>query len=36
LRMQPPGAGEHTEAILTALGYSPERIAELREANAIR
>ena len=22
LRMQPPGAGEHTDAILTALGYS--------------
>ncbi len=35
LRMQPPGAGEHTDAILTALGYSPERIAELRRANAI-
>src|SRR5262249_54575342 len=30
LRMQPPAAGEHTEAILAALGYSAERIAQLR------
>jgi crotonobetainyl-CoA:carnitine CoA-transferase CaiB-like acyl-CoA transferase len=36
LRMQPPRAGEHTDAILIALGYSAERIAELREANAIK
>jgi crotonobetainyl-CoA:carnitine CoA-transferase CaiB-like acyl-CoA transferase len=35
LRMQPPGAGEHTDAILSALGYSPERIAELRRSSAI-
>jgi crotonobetainyl-CoA:carnitine CoA-transferase CaiB-like acyl-CoA transferase len=35
LRMQPPAAGEHTDAILTALGYSAERIAELRRDNAI-
>jgi len=26
LRMQPPAAGEHTDAILQALGYSAERI----------
>ena len=35
LRMQPPRAGEHTDAILIALGYSTERIAELRQAGAI-
>jgi crotonobetainyl-CoA:carnitine CoA-transferase CaiB-like acyl-CoA transferase len=35
LRMQPPAAGEHTEAILRAVGYSPERIAELRASKAI-
>ena len=35
LRMQPPAAGEHTDAILTALGYSAERIAALRAAKAI-
>ena len=31
LRMQPPAAGEHTDAILAALGYSAERMAELRQ-----
>lgn len=35
LRMQPPAAGEHTDAILEALGYPAERIAELRKVNAI-
>jgi crotonobetainyl-CoA:carnitine CoA-transferase CaiB-like acyl-CoA transferase len=35
LRMQPPRSGEHTDAILIALGYSAERIAELRQAGAI-
>jgi len=35
LRMQPPGAGEHTDAILSALGYSAERIATLRNVNSI-
>ena len=35
LRMQPPGAGEHTDGILATLGYSPERIAKLRQTNAI-
>jgi crotonobetainyl-CoA:carnitine CoA-transferase CaiB-like acyl-CoA transferase len=35
LRMQPPAAGEHTDAILAALGYSVERIAELRAIKAI-
>ena len=35
LRMQPPAAGEHTEAILQALGYSAERIAQLRDSKAI-
>jgi crotonobetainyl-CoA:carnitine CoA-transferase CaiB-like acyl-CoA transferase len=30
-----PALGEHTEAILAELGYSPERIADLRAENAI-
>jgi crotonobetainyl-CoA:carnitine CoA-transferase CaiB-like acyl-CoA transferase len=36
LRLQPPGAGEHTDAILGGLGYSPDRIAALRGSGAIR
>jgi crotonobetainyl-CoA:carnitine CoA-transferase CaiB-like acyl-CoA transferase len=36
LRLQPPEAGEHTDAILAGLGYSPERIAALRAAGAVR
>jgi crotonobetainyl-CoA:carnitine CoA-transferase CaiB-like acyl-CoA transferase/ABC-type polysaccharide/polyol phosphate transport system ATPase subunit len=35
LRMQPPSAGEHTDAILAALGYSPDRIERLRSTKAI-
>src|SRR5581483_4689350 len=35
LRMQPPAAGEHTDAILHALGYSDERIDALRRVEAI-
>jgi crotonobetainyl-CoA:carnitine CoA-transferase CaiB-like acyl-CoA transferase len=35
LRMQPPAAGEHTDAILAALGYPAERVAQLRAAKAI-
>jgi crotonobetainyl-CoA:carnitine CoA-transferase CaiB-like acyl-CoA transferase len=35
-RMDPvPALGAHTDAILTALGYSPERIGELRTAEAL-
>lgn len=30
-----PVLGQHTEAILTELGYTPERIAELRERRVI-
>lgn len=30
-----PALGEHTDAILSELGYSPERVASLREAGAI-
>jgi len=30
-----PVLGQHTEAILTELGYAPERIAELRERRVI-
>ena len=36
LRMQPPMAGEHTDSVLSALGYSAEKIAELRAAKSIR
>ena len=36
LRLQPPEAGEHTDAILGGLGYSPDRIAALRESGAVR
>ncbi|HXA70643.1 MAG TPA: CaiB/BaiF CoA-transferase family protein [Stellaceae bacterium] len=32
---RPPTLGEHTDAVLTELGYSRERIAELREKRAI-
>jgi crotonobetainyl-CoA:carnitine CoA-transferase CaiB-like acyl-CoA transferase len=36
LRLQPPAVGEHTDAILGGLGYSPDQIAALRAAGAIR
>ena len=36
LRMQPPAAGEHTEDVLRALGYTDERIASLRAGGAVR
>jgi crotonobetainyl-CoA:carnitine CoA-transferase CaiB-like acyl-CoA transferase len=36
LRLQPPGVGEHTDAVLAGLGYSPDRIAALRASGAIR
>jgi len=32
---RPPVLGEHTNALLAELGYSRERIAELREKRAI-
>jgi crotonobetainyl-CoA:carnitine CoA-transferase CaiB-like acyl-CoA transferase len=32
---RPPVLGEHTEAVLAELGYSRERIAELKERRAI-
>ena len=32
---RPPTLGEHTEAVLAELGYSRERIAELKEKRAI-
>jgi crotonobetainyl-CoA:carnitine CoA-transferase CaiB-like acyl-CoA transferase len=35
-RMDPvPALGQHTDAILEELGYSPERVAALREAGAV-
>ncbi len=36
VRMQPPEAGEHTDAILGELGYTPEWVAALRRAGAVR
>ena len=35
LRRQPPAAGEHTEEVLHALGYTPEQIAALRAGGAV-
>jgi crotonobetainyl-CoA:carnitine CoA-transferase CaiB-like acyl-CoA transferase len=35
LRSQPPGAGEHTDAILGSIGYSEPRITALRMAGII-
>ncbi|MEP6648758.1 MAG: CaiB/BaiF CoA-transferase family protein [Lapillicoccus sp.] len=31
----PPHIGEHTDAVLTELGYAPERIASLRSAGVV-
>jgi crotonobetainyl-CoA:carnitine CoA-transferase CaiB-like acyl-CoA transferase len=36
VRLQPPAAGEHTDAILREEGYSADRIAALRRAGIIR
>jgi crotonobetainyl-CoA:carnitine CoA-transferase CaiB-like acyl-CoA transferase len=30
-----PALGEHTDRVLASIGYSPERIAQLRAAGAI-
>jgi crotonobetainyl-CoA:carnitine CoA-transferase CaiB-like acyl-CoA transferase len=35
LRLQPPAAGEHTEEVLQALGYTEEQIAALRAGGAV-
>ncbi len=35
LRMQPPKAGEHTDAILAGIGYPTDRIAALRRDGVI-
>ena len=35
LRLPPPSLGEHTEAVLTAAGYTPRDIETLRKAGAI-
>jgi len=36
VRMQPPAAGEHTDAVLAEAGYAPQRIASLRAAGVVR
>ena len=36
LRRQPPAAGEHTEEVLHALGYTKEQIGALRAGGAVR
>lgn len=35
LRMQPPAAGEHSDAVLSWAGYDPTQIAQLRGAGII-
>ena len=35
LRRQPPAAGEHTDEVLRALGYTQEQIAALRTGGAV-
>jgi crotonobetainyl-CoA:carnitine CoA-transferase CaiB-like acyl-CoA transferase len=35
LAAQPPGLGEHTDAVLREFGFSAKEIAALRQANAI-
>jgi len=35
VRLDPPRMGEHTSELLSALGYEPERIAELRAQGAV-
>jgi formyl-CoA transferase len=32
---QPPGLGEHTDAVLKEFGFSAKEIAALRQTNAI-
>ena len=34
-RVRPPELGEHTEEVLTSIGFSPERIAQFRVEGAI-
>jgi crotonobetainyl-CoA:carnitine CoA-transferase CaiB-like acyl-CoA transferase len=35
MRQQPAGAGEHTDAVLSTLGYDADHVARLREEGAI-
>ncbi len=35
IRLQPPAAGEHTDAILREAGYSAEHVAALRESGIV-
>jgi len=36
VRLQPPRLGEHTDEILSAIGYSPEEIAVLKNEQVVR
>jgi crotonobetainyl-CoA:carnitine CoA-transferase CaiB-like acyl-CoA transferase len=35
VRLDPPKLGEHTDALLAAIGYGPTRIAQLRQQAAV-
>jgi crotonobetainyl-CoA:carnitine CoA-transferase CaiB-like acyl-CoA transferase len=35
VRTDPPRRGEHTDAVLQSLGYTPSEIAALRAAGAV-
>ncbi|HKD97069.1 MAG TPA: CoA transferase, partial [Micromonosporaceae bacterium] len=35
IRRPPPRPGEHTDEILTDLGYPPDKIADLRTAGSV-
>ena len=36
VRLQPPRAGEHSDALLQSIGYDPQDVARLRESGILR